>query len=460
MEKYKKIASLGEGNFGKVIHVQDVKTHQEFAMKICRIDKMPKDQVTSSLNEVKILKMMKHPYIIGYREAFIQKEKYLCIVMDLAKGGDLFSFINRQKEVNKLIPENIIMDWFIQMALGIKHIHDKKVLHRDLKTQNIFIGENREIRLGDFGVSKLLVHSYDNAETGIGTPYYLSPEICRGVPYNSKSDVWALGCILYELTTLDHAFDSKDFSGLIIKILRGKYKQIPSIYSKNLSNLICKMLDKDPKTRPSIGKILELPFLAERMRDIMSDATLVPKFSDTFKFRNLKYFSQEESKDLQIEPPAEIKQNKKRKSSISKRQIRNYIKSKKLSRRNYISKKETEQDDALKKHEEPEEVDNEDEEEGEGEGNKEVIIQQFLKNVPGTTSSDSMSYRIEALRVHLEVKLGETDFISAYRLYSNLDDEEESVQKQIYEILGTEKMKFYPLLCQLIVCSDFFYRAK
>lgn len=165
---------------------------RKLILKKFSVDMMDKEQLESSLKEVKILKMLNHPYIVRQKEAFIDK-RFLCIVMDYAQEGDLYSRIQKHKESGKYIPENVIMDWFIQMALALKHIHDKNILHRDLKTQNIFLNKNGQIKLGDFGVSKILLHSYDNAKTGIGTPYYLSPEIVSGRPYNSKSDVWALG---------------------------------------------------------------------------------------------------------------------------------------------------------------------------------------------------------------------------------------------------------------------------
>jgi len=148
---------------------------------------------------------MRHPYIITYKESFMDK-KCLCIVMDFADGGDLYTKIANQKKVGKVCySEDQILDWFVQMALAIKHIHDKKILHRDLKTQNIFMTQSGQIKIGDFGIARVLQHTYDCAQTAIGTPYYLSPEICQEKPYNQKSDIWSLGCILYEMCTLRHA---------------------------------------------------------------------------------------------------------------------------------------------------------------------------------------------------------------------------------------------------------------
>ena len=171
------------------------------------------------------------------------------------------------------MPENQILDWFVQMALAIKHIHDHKILHRDLKTQNIFMNKNGKIKLGDFGIARVLQHTSDWAKTAIGTPYYLSPEIWQEIPYNQKSDVWSLGWILYEMVTLRHAFDANSMKGLVLKILRGTYPEIPSWYSQDLKDLISSMLIKDPIKRPSINKVLEMDFLKSRISEMLKEET-------------------------------------------------------------------------------------------------------------------------------------------------------------------------------------------
>lgn len=109
----------------------------------------------------------------------------------------MYHKIAKQRELGKLFPESQIITWFVQMALAMNYVHDKKILHRDLKTQNIFLTSKGDIKIGDFGIARVLQHTYDCANTAIGTPYYLSPEICQEKPYNQKSDIWSLGCIFY-----------------------------------------------------------------------------------------------------------------------------------------------------------------------------------------------------------------------------------------------------------------------
>ena len=151
------------------------------------------------------------------------------------------------------------------MLLALLFMHDKHILHRDLKTQNIFI-KNGLLQLGDLGISKALTTANDFASTCIGTPYYMSPELFKNRPYNHKSDVWALGCILYELCTLKHAFDANSLNGLAAKIMKGGYHSIAPVYSKPLQHLIASMLNVNPAARPSVKELLLLPLIRRNVR--------------------------------------------------------------------------------------------------------------------------------------------------------------------------------------------------
>lgn len=188
--------------------------------------------------------------------------RYLCIVMDFADGGDLYTKIKERKTLKSLWPEPEVLDLFVQICLALKHVHDRRILHRDLKTQNIFLTTKGEVKMGDFGISRVLQHTYDCAKTAIGTPYYLSPEICQDQPYNQRSDIWSLGCMLYEMVTLNHAFDAESMKGLVMKILRGNYPPISKTYSKEMSELISRLLRRNPQERPSIDQVLQMPILA------------------------------------------------------------------------------------------------------------------------------------------------------------------------------------------------------
>jgi len=160
---------------------------------------------------------------------------------------------------------------FIQMTLGLHYMHTHRVLHRDLKTQNIFLTGNGRLVLGDLGISKVMTGTQDFARTCIGTPYYMSPEIFRNKPYNHKSDIWALGCVLYEMTTLNHAFDAKSLNGLAAKIVKGKYPPIHPNYSENLKQLIATVLSVNPNSRPDLEAILRKPFVKRQVQRFFAD---------------------------------------------------------------------------------------------------------------------------------------------------------------------------------------------
>ncbi|XP_064296988.1 serine/threonine-protein kinase Nek3 [Phalacrocorax carbo] len=252
MEEYKVLKVLGEGSFGRALLVQHKISDQKYAMKEIRLP-MSSSGVENSRKEAVLLAKMKHPNIVAYRESF-EADGHLYIVMEYCDDGDLMQKIKYQR--GKLFPEDTILHWFVQMCLGVKHIHDKRVLHRDIKSKNVFLTQNGKVKLGDFGSAHLLAHPVSYACTYVGTPYYVPPEIWESMPYNNKSDIWSLGCILYELCTLRHPFQANSWKHLILKICKGSYNPLPSHYSYELHYLIKQMFKRNPRNRPSASTIL------------------------------------------------------------------------------------------------------------------------------------------------------------------------------------------------------------
>ncbi|XP_013977341.1 serine/threonine-protein kinase Nek4 isoform X10 [Canis lupus familiaris] len=148
---------------------------------------------------------------------------------------------------------------------GRQYLHEKHILHRDLKTQNVFLTRTNIIKVGDLGIARVLENNGDMANTLIGTPYYMSPELFSNKPYNYKSDVWALGCCVYEMATLKHAFNAKDMNSLVYRIIEGKLPPMPKDYSPELSELIRTMLSKRPEERPSVRSILRQPYIKHQI---------------------------------------------------------------------------------------------------------------------------------------------------------------------------------------------------
>ncbi len=132
-----------------------------------------------------------------------------------------------------------MLDWTVQLLSAVNYMHSRRVLHRDLKARNIFL-KNEIIKIGDFGISRILQGTMDMAATFTGTPYYMSPEVLKHEGYNSKSDVWSVGCLLYEMCTFQHAFEGQGLMGVMYKIVEGKVPELPNTYSKELNNVLKK----------------------------------------------------------------------------------------------------------------------------------------------------------------------------------------------------------------------------
>ena len=245
---------------------------EQYILRQIDVSKMSDKLKQEAANEVKVLSRLRHPFIINYRECFVE-DGLLCVVTDFAESGDLYRSIEKQRAKPDLFSEELILRWFTQTALALKHIHDRHILHRDLKTQNIFLAGPGEgiVKVGDFGIARVLQHTQDFAKTAIGTPFYLSPEICQEKPYSYQSDIWSLGCILYELATLRHAFDADSMRGLVFKILRGIPSEVASTFSVEFRHMIPKMLQKDPRHRPSVDAILKMTLVRRTIRHLLAD---------------------------------------------------------------------------------------------------------------------------------------------------------------------------------------------
>lgn len=278
MNEYIRVRKIGEGSFGQALLVKGKKDGRNYVIKEIKISKMDKRGKEEARKEVRVLSQMKHPNIVSYQESF-EENGSLHIVMDYCDGGDLFKRINNQR--GNLFSEDQILDWFVQLCLALKHVHDRKILHRDIKSQNVFLMKTGVIKLGDFGIARVLNSTIELARTCIGTPYYLSPEICENRPYNNKSDIWALGCVLYEMATLKHAFEAGNMRNLVLKIVRGSYPPIPSRYSRDLRQLIDSCLKNSPRQRPSINSILRLPLIQRRIEKFLSQTIVSEEFSHT-----------------------------------------------------------------------------------------------------------------------------------------------------------------------------------
>ena len=273
MKNFQIINKLGNGAYSEVFKVRRVEDNKIYALKRVKLKNLKEKEKYNSLNEIRILASIKSPFIISYKEAFFtDSDKSLNLVMEYADSGDLYRKIKHYKKYKLFFEEKDIWKIFIQITRGLKSLHNLNILHRDFKSANIFLFSTGEAKIGDLNVSKIMNKGLGNTQTG--TPYYASPEVWNNSPYDCKSDIWSLGCILYEMLTLNPPFNADDFEGLYKKVMAGKYNKINSRYSEDMNELLKLLFKIDPKERPNCDEILKLDFIRKRIDFFKAEAGL------------------------------------------------------------------------------------------------------------------------------------------------------------------------------------------
>lgn len=253
--KYTIAGELGKGGFGVVYLLKGDQNGLKLALKTVDLRKIPEDYRSRATDEAKILHSLNHKHLVHHVNSYI-KHPYLCIITEFCGGGDLDKIINHLGFSSGL-PEDLLVCWLMQTAsaLNYMHTHSPVVLHRDLKPQNIYVTESGDVRLGDLGLARKLAGPTDFATSQVGTILYLSPEILSQQPYNSKSDIWSLGCVFYDITG-KKAGDEMGVMFLLVQVMGGRNLPLPDKYSEDLRSTITRMLTKDPRQRPSAAHIL------------------------------------------------------------------------------------------------------------------------------------------------------------------------------------------------------------
>ena len=271
MEGFEILDKLGEGAYSTVFKVKRKEDSNIYALKKVKLKGLSDKEKQNALNEVRILASVKSPFVISYKEAFIEEEsEALCIVMEYADKGDLYQKIVHLKKIGCLIEEIDAWKIFIQMVRGLKSLHDLKILHRDLKSANIFLFSDGTAKIGDLNVSKVAQKGLGYTQTG--TPYYASPEVWNENPYDNKSDIWSLGCVTYEMLTLHPPFRAKDMEELYNRVIKGQYKKIGDKYSEDMNEIIGFLLKVNPKDRPNCDEILRHPIIKKRLEFFQAQA--------------------------------------------------------------------------------------------------------------------------------------------------------------------------------------------
>lgn len=264
MNGFEQISKLGEGAYSIVLKVRRLADNNIYALKKVKLLKLSEKEKQNALNEVRILASVKSNFVISYKEAFFEeRESSLGIVMEYADKGDLYQRICEYKKRQMMFEESEIWRIFIQLVKGLKALHELKILHRDLKSANVFLFSDGSAKLGDLNVSKVAKKGLGYTQTG--TPYYASPEVWNDKPYNYKSDIWSLGCVLYEMIMLRPPFRAESMEGLYNKVIKGQYPRISDRFSNDLSSVVGLLIRVDPNARPSCEQILNLNVIQKRI---------------------------------------------------------------------------------------------------------------------------------------------------------------------------------------------------
>eukprot|EP01059_Diplonema_ambulator_P025308 TRINITY_DN42354_c0_g1_i1.p1 TRINITY_DN42354_c0_g1~~TRINITY_DN42354_c0_g1_i1.p1 ORF type:complete len:426 (+),score=87.31 TRINITY_DN42354_c0_g1_i1:51-1328(+) len=265
MWRYTYIRNVGAGSFGAAILVE--REGVQFIAKEMNIGKMSQKEREAVDSEVRILSALQHPNIIRYEEC-VHAGHVIYIIMEFADGGDLYQKISSLKEP---MEESEVLYIFTQICLAVKHLHNRRILHRDLKSQNVFLTKNNIVKLGDFGLATALRHTWQQAHTLCGTPNYFSPELVAGRPYNNKTDIWAMGCILYELLAQRFAFAGNTLTEIMQNIQCDQPTPVPPHYSEGLRAILSRMLCKEQAIRPSIEALMRAKILQSSLLRIIKE---------------------------------------------------------------------------------------------------------------------------------------------------------------------------------------------
>lgn len=270
MEKYQVLSNIAAGAFGTVSTVKRLEDGATFVWKEICYSGLNLKQRKQLILEASLLRELSHPNIVQYIDRIVDSPRStIYIVMEHCTGGDLESLLRSCRKKDDFIAEDVIWKLFMQIVSALKECHcrEQKVVHRDIKPSNVFLDSACNVKVGDFGLARILGEESEFAETRAGSPYYMSPEQLNVCRYDESSDIWSLGCLLYQTAALKPPFTADNPFGLEEAIRKGEFARIPSRYSEELHKVISSMINVNPKSRPTAAQLLEIPQVALRLRE-------------------------------------------------------------------------------------------------------------------------------------------------------------------------------------------------
>ncbi|KAK9477834.1 kinase-like domain-containing protein [Lipomyces japonicus] len=289
-EHYEALELIGRGTFGQIRKVRHRMDGHLLVRKEISYSRMSQREKTQLLAELRILKALRHANIVQYvHHERVQESEEVHLYMEFCGGGDLAQLIKTCRESGQLVPERVVWSIITQLVLALYRCHHGMdpppltdlfappddampvtttvILHRDIKPENIFLDAENNVKLGDFGLSKMLDSEHSLATTYVGTPYYMSPEVLLDQPYTPQSDIWSLGCVIYELCALQPPFSGKSHMQLAQKIREGKFAPIPGGYSLALQRIISSCLTLTAQKRPTTHSLLQTDLIMLHRRE-------------------------------------------------------------------------------------------------------------------------------------------------------------------------------------------------
>ncbi|KAH8235581.1 hypothetical protein KR032_003313, partial [Drosophila birchii] len=287
LQDYEVLAVMGNGSFGTCYKVRDKSTGELFAWKGMNYDELDEDKCEALVSEISVLRQLQHPNIVQYYHHLVNREaKSVYIVMECCAGGDLAQIVQRARSQRCRFEERYIWRVLFQLCRALQVCHNKipngTILHRDIKPANIFLDAAGNAKLGDFGLARMLRRDQSFAASFVGTPHYMSPELVRGRKYDRKSDVWAVGCLVYEMCALRPPFRGRAFDQLSEKIAQGEFSRIPAVYSSDLQEIIAFMLAVDHEQRPGIEVIIRHPLVVRNISELDGEFPNLVKAGEDF----------------------------------------------------------------------------------------------------------------------------------------------------------------------------------
>ena len=347
------IQNIGNEEKGLIFKVRRKKDRIIYALKTIKFQNLDKIAKKSVINEIKIISSLNHPNIVEFKEAFFDKaSNSLNLILEFPNNGNLSNKINFAIKNKMFLEECIIWNVLTQILHGLSYLKKKRILHRNLKTKNIFLTKLRLVKITDFNACYILEKN-KMATSQVGTPFYTAPEIWNDQPYDYKCDIWSLGCIIYEMATLSLPFTGDNIETLYENIMSKKLKPIPDFYSENLKNIIMNMLTFDPSKRPNVDILLNYPKIKETTNQLKSVYENY-KISKKKKFKKKKTYQQK--KIIANESKKALNNSPKIKSFTNNKSNKIIYKGKDINSISIVNKKEnkeenlTKEDNILKKN--------------------------------------------------------------------------------------------------------------